>query len=56
MKYSYCRLCGEKIEPWEDMIDGMHEMCYVEVEGEIESRLIENDGEIGTVLDMRGGD
>ena len=50
-----CRKCGEEILPSEGMIDGMHEMCYVELEGQIEEALIREDGEIGAVMDMRGG-
>ena len=55
MRRNYCRKCGEEILPSEGMIDGMHEMCYVELEGQIEEALIRENGEIGAVIDMRGG-
>jgi len=40
MRRNYCRKCGEEIEPHEAMIDGMHEMCYREIEGKIEAELL----------------
>jgi len=50
-----CRKCGEEIKPHEAMIDGIHEQCYMELEGRIEEELIRHDGEIGAIMDMRGG-
>jgi hypothetical protein len=52
---NYCRKCGEEIKPHEGMIDGMHEQFYDELQGRIEDILIKEDGEIGAVMDMRGG-
>jgi len=52
---NHCHKCGEEILPSEAMIDGMHEQCYDELQGRIEEELIRRDGQIGAVMDMRGG-
>jgi len=55
MNISYCRKCGDEILPEDGMFDGMHEQCYMQLQGRIEEELIKRDSgrNIGIVIDMR---
>lgn len=54
MTKKYCRLCGEEIEYGEDMIDGMHEICYDQVGAQVERKLMEkSDKDVAIIIDGR---